>query len=189
MEPFAHLQTVDLTDGLFALRPDFGSQGNVKLWANYFAMAFRNPKLVLYIYEMIFKAFPPKSSSDPDKELSVPEGKKLVQVVRCALNNSNMQKVKSGIATDFSKKLISSTKLSSEQMQTGRFGFMAENETSPRTNPNRFQMFLQQTGELCVSDLIAYLASGEQGRGVHENVMPIIQALDIIIGHRHTQTG
>lgn len=90
---FALVQTVDAKDGLFALRPDVGHQGSVQVWANYFGMAFRNPKLVLYILEMTFKAFPPKASPDPNEELSVPEGKKLVQVIRYGLSISNMQKV------------------------------------------------------------------------------------------------
>ena len=183
-QSYAHVQTVDVTDGLFALRPDFGVQGSVQLWANYFAMVFKNLKLVLFIYEMTFKAFPPKAASDPNEELSVPEGKKLAQVIRCALNTSNMQKVESDIATDFSKKLISCKRLGSDQMATGKFSFQAENETTLRKNPNRFQMFLEPKGELRVSDLMAYLASNIQGRGLHEIILPIIQALDIILGHR-----
>ena len=181
---YAHVQTVDVTDGLFALRPDYGVQGSVQLWANYFPMVFKNPKLVLFIYEMTFKAFPPKVSSDSNEELKVPEGKRLVQVIRCALNTSNMDKVKLDIATDFSKKLISCKRLGSDQMATGKFSFQAENETTLRRNPNRFQMFLEPKGELRVSDLMAYLASNAQGRGLHENILPIIQALDIILGHR-----
>ena len=183
-DPLAHVQTVDVTDGLFALRPDYGDQGNVKMWANYFEMVFKMPNLVLYIYEMTFKAFPPRSSSDPNEELSVPEGKKLVQVIRCALNTSNMQKVKSYIATDFSKVLISCKRLESGQRATGRFSFWAENEITPRTNPNRFQMFLHDKGELCVSDLLAYLRSNDKGRGVDDKIRSIIQALDIILGHQ-----
>ena len=171
-------------DGLFAPLPDFGYQGSVQLWANYFGTAFKNPKLVLYIYERTFKAFPPKASMDPNEELSVPEGKKSVQVIRCALITSNMQKVKSDIATDFSEKLISCKKLGRDQMESGEFSFRPENETTLQTNPNRFQKFLQQKGGLCVSDLLAYLASNAQGRGLHENIQPIIQALDIILGHR-----
>ena len=182
--PLPHVQTVDVTDGLFALRPDYGDQGNVRLWANYFGMDFKNPKLVLYMYEMTFKAFPSKSASDPDEELSIPEGKKLVQVIRCALNTSNMQQVKSDIATDFSKKLISCKELRPDQMKTGKFSFWAENEATPRTNPNRFQMILEHQGELRVSDLLTYLDSNEQGRGVHDDIRPIVQALDIILGHR-----
>ena len=181
---YAHVQTVDVTDGLFALRPDYGVQGNVQLWANYFPMVFKNPKLVLFIYEMTFKAFPPKSSSDSNEELKVPEGKRLVQIIRCALNTSNMDKVKLDIATDFNKKLISCKRLGSDQMATGRFSFQAENETTLRTNPNRFQMFLEPKGELRVSGLMAYLASNTQGRGLHENILPIVQALDIVLGHR-----
>ena len=132
---------------------------------------------------MTFKAFPPKASLGPNEELSVPEGKTLVQVVRYALNSSNTQKVKSDTATDFSKKLIYCKKIGSDQMDTGKFGFRAENETTLRTNANRFQMFLHQKGELCVSGLLAYLASNGQGRGLHENIRPNIQALEIILRH------
>ena len=95
-----------------------------------------------------------------------------------------MQKVTSDLATDFSKISISCKKPGSDQMQTGRFNFRAENETTLRTNPHPFQMFLQQKDELCVFDLLDYLASSAQGRGLHENIRPIIQALDIILSHR-----
>lgn len=81
-----------MTDlGLFAVRPDYGDQGvqkNVPLWANYYQMFVKNPDQVLYLYEMTFEAFPPKGPKDsptPERELTVPEGKKLMQIIRCAL--------------------------------------------------------------------------------------------------------
>ena len=152
---FAHVQTVDAKDAFFTIRPDFGYHGSVLLWANFLGMALGNSKLVLYIYKMTFKAFSPKASTDPNEELSVPEDKKSVQVIRCALNTSNMQKVKSDTATDFSKKLLACKKLGRNQIEPGKFSFRAENETILRTNPDRFQMFLLQKGEICVSDLLA----------------------------------
>ena len=186
-DSFAHVRTVDVQDGLFAIRPDYGdqsSQRSVQLWANYFRMGFRDTKLVLYIYEMTFKAFGPRNSPTPDKELTVPEGKKLIQIIRCALRTSTFEKVRSDIATDFNKRLISCKRLGSNEMQTGQFTFCAENEPRPRSNAIRFQMILQEQDKLCVSDLLDSLASNVQGRGAHENTLPIIQALDIILAHR-----
>ena len=136
----------------------------------FFRDGFQKPKIGSLHYEMTFKVLSPKASPDPNEELSVPEGKELVQVVRCALSTLNMQKVKSDIATNFSKILISCKKLGSDQVKTGKFSFQAENETTLRTDPNRVQMFLQQKGELCFSDLLGYLASSAQGRRLHENI-------------------
>lgn len=188
----AHVQTIDVRDGLFATRPDDGIRKfgkPVELWANYFPIIFKKPGLVLYIYEMTFKSFYPVDSTTPDKELTVPEGKKLIQVVRCALKTSNFVGVDSHIATDFSKKLISCTRLEQEQMKTKIFDFWAENEIvngtpRPRQKPIRFQMFLAHTQELHLSDLTAYLLSHTHDRVAYERSLPIVQAFDIILGYR-----
>ena len=109
-----------MTDlGLFPIRPDYGDQGverNVPLWANYYQMTLQNPDIILYLYEMTFEAFPPKGSPPPEKEMTVPEGKKLMQIIRCALRLSTFDDIKSDIATDFGKILISSKKLENSQL-------------------------------------------------------------------------
>ena len=185
------IQTIDLNDGLFPSRPDYGDQGvqkNVPLWANYFEMVLRDPKMVLYLYKMNFEAFPPKGSPPPEKAIKVPEGKKLVQVIRCALETSTFKEIQSNIATDFGKMMISCKKLDSNQMQTGQFKFWAENEiengkSNPRKKAIRFQMTLEDSGEIRVSDLLGYLASSTKECGPYERILPIVQALDIILGH------
>ena len=188
-DPQAHIQAVNPLDGLFASRPDRGDQGtNALLGANYFEMVFENPELDLYVYDMSFAAFPPKDLPPSDKAISVPDGKMLVQVVRCALATSTFDKIKSDIATDFSRVLISCRKLESSQMQTGQFKFWAENENEngvpkPRKHAIRFQMILGHKHTLCLSELMRYLASGTQGRGANGPISLIIQALEIILGH------
>ena len=155
------IQTIDLNDGLFPSRPDYGDQGvqkNVPLWANYFEMVLRDPKMIVYLYKMNFEAFPPKGSPPPEKAIKVPEGKKLVQVIRCALETSTFKEIHSNIATDFGKMMISCKKLDDSQMQTGQFKFWAENEiengkSNPRKKAIRFQMTLEDSGEIRVSDL------------------------------------
>lgn len=187
----AGIQTIDLDDGLFPDRPDYGNQGaqkNVLLWVNYFEMAFRSPKMVLYVYNMAFEAFPPKGSPPPEKEITVPDGKKLMQVVRCALETSTFNEIKSDIATDFGNTLISCKKLGTSQMQTGQFKFWAENEVedgkpNPRKKAIRFRMTLTHSRDLCVSDLLSYLASATRTGEAYESISSIIQALDIIVGH------
>ena len=185
----AHIQAVDPLDGVFASRPDWADQGtNAFLLANYFEMVFENPKLDLYVYNMSFAAFPPKDLPPSDEAISVPDGKKLVQVVRCALATSTFDKIKSDIATDFSRMLISCRKLESSQMQTGQFKFWAENENEngvpkPRKHAIRFQMILEHKHTLCLSELVRYLASGTQGRGANGTTSLIVQALEIILGH------
>ena len=190
-DSFAHVQAADVLDRLFAERPDYGLhniQRSVQLVANYFEMVTKNPKLILYVYGMSFKAFPPKDARPSEKEIKVPEGKKLVQVIRCALNTSTFTNIKSKIATDFNKKLISCEKLDSGQMQTGEFKFWAENEiedgsTKPRKNAIRFQMTLEQQRELYISDLLGNLGAGAQGGGAHADALEIVQVLDTILGH------
>lgn len=196
-DSMAHVRTIDVHDGLSAIRPDYGNgtykpAKPVQLSANYFEMTFQKPELVLYIYEMTFKSFcsqKPDTPDTPDKELTVPEGKKLVQVIRCALRLSTFKDVQSDIATDFSKKLISCKKLEKKQLQTGKFKFWAENEIvdeepRPRKKAIRFQMFLVHTQELRVSDLLTYLASGVRDKAAYEKSLPIIQAFDIILSYR-----
>lgn len=102
----ARVQTKTQDEGLFSDRPDYGEQGaqrNVSLWANYFEMTLQNPDLVLYFYEMTFEAFPPKSSPQQEKEMAISQGKKLMQVIRCALRLSTFNDIRTSIATDFSK--------------------------------------------------------------------------------------
>lgn len=178
---------------LFPVRPDYGDQGakkNVSLWANYFQMTLQNPDLVLYHYEMTFEAFPPKGSPPPEREMTIPEGRKLMQIVRCALRTSTFDNIKSDIATDFSKLLVSSKKLEDIQLRAGQFKFWAENEIqdgvpSPRAKANRFRMTLKlrDNGEIRASKLLEYLASSTNIDGAYESILPIVQALDIIIGH------
>lgn len=183
-----------MTDlGLFPVRPDYGDQGiqkNVPLWANYYQMTVQNPDLVLYSYDMIFEAFPAKGSPDTEKEMTVPECKKLMQIIRCALRLSTFDDIKSDIATDFGKTLISSKKLENGQLQTGQFKFWAENEIqngvpSPRTKAIRFRMTLRlrENDGLRVSKFLDYLVSSDKIEGAYENVLPMVQALDIILGH------
>lgn len=187
----AHVQTSPGDEKLFPIRPDYGDQGaqrNVPLWANYFRMALQNPDLVLYFYDMAFEAFPPKGSPTPQKEMTIPEGKKLMQIIRCALRLSTFEDIKSEIATDFAKTLVSCKKLENDQLQTGQFKFWAENETkegapNPRKKAIRFRMTLRQRDHISVSKLLDYLASSIKTEGSYESILPIVQALDVILGH------
>lgn len=180
----ARVQTSPGDKSLLPIRPDYGDQGakrNVPLWANYFQMALKNPSLVLYFYDMTFEAFPPKGA--PEKEITIPKGKKLMQIIRCALGTSTFEGITSTIATDFGKTLVSCKELESDQLQTGQFKFWAENETKPRKRAIRFRMTLRKYDDIRVSKLLDYLASSTKIEGAYESVLPIIQALDIILGH------
>ena len=190
-DPLAHVQASPGDERLFPIRPDYGDQGaqrNVPLWANYFRMALQNPDLVFYFYDMTFEAFPPKGSPTPEKEMTVPKGKKLMQIVRCALRLSTFDDIKSDIATDFGKTLVSCKKLEDDQLQTGQFKFWAENEIEngvpkARKKATRFRMTLRQIDDIRVSKLLDYLASNIKIEGAHESILPIVQALDIVLGH------
>ena len=185
----ARIQTTEANDGLFPLRPDYGGPAGVNtvpLWANYFQLNLQKPDLDLYLYEMTLEAIPPNGS--PEKEVTVPEGKKLMQVIRCALRTSTFESIKHDIATDFGRTLISHKKLESKEMKTGKFKFWAENEIEnevprPRKTASRFQMTLQDRGKLPLPDLVNYLASNTNREGEYESILPIVQALDIVLGH------
>ena len=190
-DPLAHIQTSPGDERLFPIRPDYGDQGaqrNVPLWANYFRMVLQKPDLVLYFYDMTFEAFPPKGSSTPEKEITVPKGKRLMQIIRCALRTSTFDGIRFDIATDFSKVLVSCKKLENDQLQTGQFKFWAENEakggapTRPKT-AIRFRMTLRQYNDISVSRLLNYLASSTKIEGAYQSILPVLQALDIILGH------
>ena len=185
----ARIQTTEANDCLFPLRPDYGGPAGVNtvpLWANYFELNLQKPDLDLYLYEMTLEAIPPNGS--PEKEVTVPEGKKLMQVIRCALRTSTFESIKHDIATDFGRTLISHKKLESKEMKTGKFKFWAENEIEnevprPRKNASRFQMTLRDRGKLPLPDLVNYLASNTNREGGYEEILPIVQALDIVLGH------
>ena len=186
----AHIQGKKLPEGNFPPRPDYGNEKkkDVRLWANYFEMNLQKPSLVLYLYTMKCEVYPPKGCEVQGGELPVPVGKKLMQVVRCALEAFPFKDIGSNIATDFSQILISSQKLEPGQMETGIFKFWAEHERDeegiprPREKAIRFKMILDDSGELDTSKLNKYLASESQGE--YEKILPIVQALDIILGHR-----
>ncbi len=189
MDLLARVQTAKQDADLFPFRPDRHVKrawNAVPLWANYFELNFHNPDLVLYLYEMTFEAFP--SNEFPEKEVTVPEGKKLMQVVRCALSTSTFEDTKHEVATDFGRMLISCKKLEDKQKQTGKFKFWAENEqgiegSKPRKNAMRFQMTLHDKGQLRLADLTNYLRPGTHSQGTYESILPIVQALDVILGH------
>ena len=185
------VQTIGKDSRLFASRPEQPYQNvqqSVTLWANYFHMALQNPDLVLYLYQMSLEAFPPKGSSSSGKEIAIPVGKKLMQVIRCALETSTFTDIKNDIATDFGKTLISCKELEINQLKTGQFKFWAENEiengvTKPQKNAIRFQMTLEEKRQLSLSNLSEYLASNTAGEGAYENITHIVQAFDIILNY------
>ncbi|KAK4695957.1 eukaryotic translation initiation factor 2C, partial [Lecanoromycetidae sp. Uapishka_2] len=196
-DPLAHVQTGFEDIGHFPTRPDYGDQGvqrNVALWADYFRMDLQKPDLVLYRYDMTFEAFPPKGSPTPAKEMTVPEGKKLMHIIQCALRTSTFDNIRSEIATDFAKMLVSCKELGNDRLQTGDFKFWAENETkegrnqtkegAPRKRAIRFRMNLRKCDDgISVSKLSDYLASSIKNEGAYESVLPIVHALNIILGH------
>ena len=192
MDASAHIQTVDPQNSLLAIRPDYGNQspkGSDSLWANYFQMNLTNKLLVLYLYTIYLETFDSDSKPLSEAEKAAPTGKKLVQIIRCGLRTPTFNKVQSDIATNFSNMLTSCRKLGNDQIQTDKFKFWAENEIRngiprPRSNALQYRMTLKQNGELRISDLLDYLASGTQGRGANENISQIIQALDMILCYR-----
>lgn len=85
------------------------------------------------------------------------------------------------VATDFKSNLISRTELDVNE-EGYIIRYRAENEDDPVSNARSYQIRLQETGALTVSELVEFLTSTQAGAlfGFKEE---IIQALNIVVGH------
>ena len=137
------------------------------LWANYFQVVTA-PTLVLYRYNV---------AVHPDKGKEV-TGKKLSQVVRLLLQGPYAE-LQSDIVTDFKSTLISRNKLNSS---TFAITYRAEGEDDARPGASVYQVRVEETGTLSVSELTDYLASTNIN-AIYANKLPMIQALNILMSH------
>ena len=136
------------------------------LWTNYFEL-LPAPNLLLYRYRVDVS---PAAT-----------GRKLIQIVRLLLEAPGYVEFRDDIVTDFKSTLISRRKLSSGEVETV-IPYRAEGEDEPRDNASSYTVRVQDTGTLTVAELTDFLTSTNVN-AVLSNKLPIIQALNILIGH------
>ena len=136
------------------------------LWTNYFEL-LPEPNLVLYRYHVNVS---PAAT-----------GRKLTQIVRLLLEAPGYVGFRDDIVTDFKSTLISRRKLSSGEVKTV-IPYRAEGEDEPRDNASSYTVHVEDTGTLTVAELTDFLTSTNVN-AVSSNKLPIIQALNILIGH------
>ena len=147
------------------LRPGYGTRGrSIVLWANYFEL-MPPPNLVLYRYSV--------------DVLPTAPGKKLRQIVRLLIQDQQYLGLRNDIVTDFKSNLISP-----KPLNIGEFTikYQAEDENEPRADAQNYQVRVGETGILTVSELTDFLASATVDASC-PNELPIIQALNILLGH------
>ncbi|KAL9118826.1 MAG: hypothetical protein Q9187_004617 [Circinaria calcarea] len=155
-----------LTDN-FPRRPGYGTRGQkVVLWTNYFEL-LPAPNLVLYRYHV--------------NVLPAATGRKLTQIIRLLLEAPGYIDFRDDIVTDFKSTLISRRKLSSGEVKTV-IKYRVEGEDEPRDNALSYTVHVEDTGTLTVAELTGFLTSTNVN-AAYSNKLPIIQALNIMVGH------
>jgi hypothetical protein len=152
-------------------RPGFGTKGKpVILWANYFNMASLVSQM---LYRYSFEAVASRGKTNP-------AGKKLKRIVQLFIEQ-HLPQYSQGIVTDFKANILSKTELELDQAEYP-VTYRSENEDDPAPNANVYNIRLQPTGTITVSDLTNYLTSTQAGRLFYSKD-EIIQALNILVGH------
>ncbi|KAH7002693.1 hypothetical protein B0J12DRAFT_94799 [Macrophomina phaseolina] len=154
-------------------RPGFGTQGReVMLWTNYFELV-SNGGLLLHRYNIEVL---------PDQAGRRPTGKKVKRIIELLLEEYLAQHGYN-IATDFKSTIISRIELDVDQ-DGYSLRYRAEHEDDPAPNARLYQIRLQATGTLTVSELIDYLTSTQAG-SLFGSKDEIIQALNIVRALTH----
>lgn len=133
------------------------------LWANYFELR-PVASLLLHCYSI---------EVDPSAV-----GKRLGQVVRLLIQKLKEWDDQNDLVTDFKSILISRQPV---KLASGPFAirYLAENEAEPRANAQDYQVRVNATVVLTVSELTKYLASIDPNAGCL-NELSILQALNIL---------
>ena len=154
-------------DSKFPYRPGYGTKGRkVLLWTNYFEM-IPHPKLTLHRYHVDVK---------PDAT-----GKKLSQIIRLLLELPGYAEYRDDLVTDFKSTLICRRDLGLNAAEWA-IPYRAEGEDEPRSGAQTYQIRVEVTGTLAVSQLTDYLASTNVSEA-YADKLPVLQALNIFLGH------
>jgi eukaryotic translation initiation factor 2C len=115
-----------------------------------------------------------------DEKGAVPVGKKCGRLVDIMLDE-NFSAIRSQIATDFRSTLISSVEIPlSDEPYSVKYRIEGEEEAGE--NAKTYQLRIQKTGTLTISELINYLTSSNAG-AMLASKEEIIQALNIVVGN------
>lgn len=164
-------------DQRLPLRPGYGTQGRqVLLWANYFELV-APPDLLLFRYSIEVL---------PDDAGRKPTGKRLKRIVELLLEE-HLSAYRSSIATDCKSNLVCRFELPIEDEQY-HVRYRSEEEDEPSQNAKTYQVHLQDTGTLRVSELTDYLASSHAS-ALFGSKEEIIQALNVVVGHHPKTTS
>jgi eukaryotic translation initiation factor 2C len=151
-------------------RPGFGTQGKaVLLWANYFHLTDYG-ELVLYRYSIEVSGY---------QGSRVPTGKKLKRVIQLLIED-HLAQYSGEIVTDFKSNLLCKTEIELEEEYI--VTYRSEDEDDAQPNAKSYQVRLQPTGMITVSELMDYLTS-TQASQLFGSKEEIIQALNIAVGH------
>jgi eukaryotic translation initiation factor 2C len=135
------------------------------LWANYFHIV--PPKtLVLYRYDI--------------KVTPEAKGKKLTQIGKLLLDCPELEQFRNDVFTDFSKTLLSRSKLAVPN--TINIKYRAEMEDEPSERGTTYNVELKFTNTLSVSELLQYLTSADVN-AVFSDKQTLIQAFNIFFNH------
>lgn len=185
-------------------RPDYGTNGvpSGELWTNYFEMHV-NPDVTLFAYGISVKSLPPEEVGKPsmkeennsgsaaigafhNRDLPAPMGKKLKRIIQCWLQHSSVRRYISNAVTDYSQILILKNEIEEIEKVNNidPLPYRAENEDDPKPDAKRYEIRLQESNvaTLKFSELLEYLQS-PQGNKTYETKSPMVQNLDIVLGH------
>ena len=136
------------------------------MWTNYFEM-IPSPGLLLYRYNVEVQ---PAAT-----------GKKLTQIIRLLLQLPEYAGSRDEIVTDFKTTLVSRRRLSLAVPES-TLQYRVEGEDEPRPKAQTYQLRIEETGTLTVSDLTDYLGSTNVNLN-YTDKLPMLYALNIVLGH------
>lgn len=159
-------------DASFPNRPGYGTRGQkIILYANYFEL-LPDPNLVLYRYNV--------------DVVPTAAGRKQNQIVRLLLEGPTYSQFRNDIVTDYKSTLVSRRRLHRDAVAS-TVQYRAEGEDDPLPEAQAYQVRVEETGTLTVSELTDYLTSTNVS-AVYADKQPMLQALNIFLGH-HAKTS
>ena len=107
--------------------------------------------------------------------------KKLSQIIKLLLQLPEHSDFQDNIVTDFKSTLVSRRRLAPDIAELV-IQYMVKGEDEPRANAQTYQLRVEKTGTLTVSELTDYLTSTNVNIA-YTNKLPVLQALNIYLGH------
>ena len=183
------LSTLSLADFQLPLRPGHREDGTViHLRTNYMKMTI-NPaqKLFKYTISLTAKYKDPKMNKVTKKEQTPVEppdrSRKRRRALALLFQHPDFQKIGHGVATDYSKTIITSKELPLDEDGTKEYTIVYSEveEQEPTSNPVIYTFNLSYGGLIPTSQLLEYLASTTTDPSDFTAKDDAIQALNIIV--------